>query len=153
MTDKLVPLSVLALDAGISADELERRYAEDVLIDYLGRPSIEVDIACQLIAEHRARRAAAAAAERERRERERAEREQQAARHDAWLAGLQARAGRQRKLLRDNRDLSASMIMQLDSGDPDRKLDRAGRIRDQYAEAEREGNIGFGRFGRVPSGG
>ena len=72
MTDLTIPLSHLALDVGISADELARRFADVVLADDLGRPSIDRPIARDLITAHRVKVAAQAAAERERDEAHRA---------------------------------------------------------------------------------
>jgi hypothetical protein len=63
------------------------------------------------------------------------------------------RAARQRALLRENPEMDAVLLARLVNGDVDRQLDRAGRVRDHYATAERDGQIGFGRFGRVKNGG
>jgi hypothetical protein len=143
MTDQLIALSILALDAGITADELGRKFAEDVLLDHLGRPALEVDLACKLIAEHRARRAAAAEAERERREREQAERQRAAEKEQALEEARQARAARQKQLLRDNPDLGAAELMRLSAGD-DGGLESAGRRFDEFISAERNGHGGYG---------
>lgn len=145
MTDKLVPLTILALDAGTTADELARTYAEDVLLDHLGRESVEVDIACGVIAEHRARRAAAATAERERREHELAERQRAAERSQADQDARKARAERTRQMLADNPELDALSLMRMEAGD-DGGLGYAGRQHDEFIQAERTGLLKMHSF-------
>ncbi|BBY01045.1 hypothetical protein [Mycobacterium seoulense] len=53
--NELIPLSVLALDTGTTAAELERRHADRTLPDHLGRVCVDAELARELIAAERAR--------------------------------------------------------------------------------------------------
>lgn len=143
MTDEVIAWSILSLDLDESADELERRYAEQTVPDNIGRPGCYVGLACTLIAEHRARRAAAAAAERERRERERAERQHAAEQEQKAEVARRAREERQRELLRNDPGLDALSLMRMADGD-DGGLSAAGRRWDELRTAERNGHVGYG---------
>ena len=116
-----------------------------ITLDDLGRRIVARVDARQLFAERAEQQAAA-------RERDRAEHERRNAHDDAIRAGLRARERRQRAALRDNRDLGARDLMMMDSGDAERRLDRVGNTRDQLAAAERRGELGYGRFGKIPAG-
>jgi hypothetical protein len=129
----LIPLSHLALDAGATADELARRYADVVLTDDLGRVCIDREIARELIAVHQARVAAQAAAERERAERDRANIAGQLGPLRARVQALKARAEKMHRV--GHSDMSAYEMMcandeqdRLD-GTPSYKMDNlmAGR--------------------------
>ena len=142
MTDLTIPLSHLALDVGISADELARRFADVVLADDLGRPSIDRPIARDLITAHRVKVAAQAAAERERDE---AHRAALTAQSDAIHARVKAIADRQAAQRADGiiaPDATAAAVM-CGSGKA-AALDRAGRRFDELLALERRGELGSG---------
>lgn len=151
MNDPLIPLAALVAEglgasvaSGPNITTLAGRLGDAVELDDLGRRCVSRDLARSLLAEH-----AALQASLRRVPVQHAESEHEA----AVRRGRAARAARQRQILQENPEMDALLLARLCNGDVDRQLDRQSRIRDAYAAAERDGQIGFGRFGKIPNGG
>ena len=137
----MVPLSHLAIEGIGTVEQLARRFADVTLVDDLGRVCLDRPTARQLIAEQQAAQAAAVAAERERAERDRLEREHRAAIRQAEAEARETRTKRQREILANDPTLSAYEVMLADSGDHERRMDRAGRRWEALAAGRSEGYI------------
>ena len=147
MTDRptLVTLAELVAEgfgafvhSGPNIDALANQLGDDVVLDDIGRRCVKRDTARRLFAERA-----------EQQERARAQRAQHAEAQtygDALRRAPAARAQHQRELLREHPNLSAAELMALTSGDPDDRLDAAGR-----RTASRRGVIGYlHRFNNAP---
>ncbi len=134
MTDPLIPLSVLALDLGTTATALAAKLADRVLVDDLGRPAIDRDIARQLIAEHQTRQTAQAAAERHRNE---TFRRNIAAQLEPLHHRVKVLQQRQAQLRADGVIDGATPALAVAAGaDKVASLDRKGRQFDAYLRGE-----------------
>jgi hypothetical protein len=139
--ESLVPLSVLALDLFATADQLAAQHGDQTLVDDLGRVCVDRDTARDLITQHRAQLQAQADLDAAQAEQQRVEAERLAAQYAANDRARQARAQRQRELLRDDPSLSALEVMLALDNDPDERTP-AGRRFDELYQAERQGNLG-----------
>jgi hypothetical protein len=147
---QLVPLSVLAAELGIPVSDLANH--PDVVTD--GASGIRVlpgHICRDLIAQHQAQQKAQAEHDEAQAKCQRAQQEQLEAQRAAEDQAREARAQRQREILRDTPELTAlELMMALDSSP--NATTPAGRRFDEIVAADRAGHIGSGyKFGPSPN--
>ena len=144
MCAHLIPLTILALELPQTAAQLEQRFAEQVLVDDLGRVCVDRAVAKTLITDHRAR---VAAAERRQRERDEAHREALAAQTGGVrerVRAIQAQQEAQRATGEWDPDMSAFAVMC--GQEHSERLQTAGDRFSEMLSAQRRGELGSGAW-------
>jgi hypothetical protein len=141
---QMIPLTVLAGELDETIDAAAALVGDALQTDAASGVKVVAAHLCrQLITTHHEQLQAQAQAQAAKAEAQRAQQERQAAQYAAQDRVREARARRQRQLLRDNPDMSALETMLATDANPDRRTP-AGMAFDELYHGERRGEIGYG---------